>query len=132
MPCRRLPGAEIDPATSGDDPRLLLLLASREFQAGRPVKDRRSRDCFGQPRPARRGGGGGVSWPTGRSRPRSCLDLVADLALLDHGWPGAAAALQALVDRATHRAALIKLVEICVDGPLTDLMIPTQQRLADA
>src|SRR5258705_8911744 len=26
---------EIDPATSGDDPRLLLLLASREFQGGR-------------------------------------------------------------------------------------------------
>src|SRR5439155_3375719 len=62
-----------------------------------------------------------------------CLDLVADIALLDQDWPGAAAALQALADRAPHHiAALNRLVEVCVDGELSALLTPTQQRLADA
>jgi tetratricopeptide (TPR) repeat protein len=63
----------------------------------------------------------------------ACVDLVADAALLEEDWGGAAAALHEYVTRVPNQIpALMKLVEICVDGGLESTMYMAQAQLADA
>ena len=62
-----------------------------------------------------------------------CLDAVADHALADHDFAAAAAALHEFVTRVRyHVIALMRLVEICVDGGLEATMYEAQAQLADA
>jgi tetratricopeptide (TPR) repeat protein len=62
-----------------------------------------------------------------------CLDAVADAALEQKDFAGAASALNEFVSRApNHIVALMRLVEVCVDGGLEDSMHDAQARLADA
>lgn len=62
-----------------------------------------------------------------------CLDAVADAALAQKDFAGAASALNEFVARApNHIVALMRLVEVCVDGGLEDSMHDAQARLADA
>ncbi|MGE0591448.1 MAG: tetratricopeptide repeat protein [Vicinamibacterales bacterium] len=61
-----------------------------------------------------------------------CSDVVVEAALLDGEWSQAVEALQALTDREAHVPALIKLVEVCVDGGLDEPMRAAQAQLADA
>jgi tetratricopeptide (TPR) repeat protein len=63
----------------------------------------------------------------------ACLDAVAQVALAAGDYSAAAAALQALVSRVPHHVvALMRLVEICVDGGLDTSMQQAQGQLADA
>ena len=62
-----------------------------------------------------------------------CLDAVADAALEQKDYAGAASALNEFVSRApNHIVALMRLVEVCVDGGLEESMHDAQARLADA
>lgn len=62
-----------------------------------------------------------------------CVDLVADAALLEDDWGGAASALHEFVTRVpNHIPALMRLLDICVDGGLESTMHIAQAQLVDA
>jgi tetratricopeptide (TPR) repeat protein len=62
-----------------------------------------------------------------------CLDAVAEVALRDSDYSGAAAALNEFVSRVPHNVvALMRMVEVCVDGGLESSMQQAQAQLADA
>jgi tetratricopeptide (TPR) repeat protein len=62
-----------------------------------------------------------------------CIDAVADAALADKDYAAAAAALHEFVTRVrSHVVALMRLVDICVDGGLEATMYEAQAQLADA
>jgi tetratricopeptide (TPR) repeat protein len=62
-----------------------------------------------------------------------CLDAVADHAVAENDYAAAAAALHEFVTRVRyHVVALMRLVEICVDGRLEATMYEAQAQLADA
>ncbi len=61
------------------------------------------------------------------------LDLAADAAVAEHDWASAAAGLQEMVTRVPmYLPALMRLVEVCVDGGLEGTMHSAQAQLADA
>ena len=61
------------------------------------------------------------------------IDAVADIALADNDFAAAAVALQEFTARApSHLVALMRLVEICVDGGLESTMYEAQAQLAEA
>jgi tetratricopeptide (TPR) repeat protein len=63
----------------------------------------------------------------------ACLDLIVDRQIAASEWEGAVAMLHEFVARApTQIPALLKLVEICVDGGLESTMYEAQAQLADA
>lgn len=62
-----------------------------------------------------------------------CIDAVADKAVEEGDFAAAAAALHELVTRVgDHIIALMRLVEVCVDGGLEATMYSAQAQLADA
>jgi tetratricopeptide (TPR) repeat protein len=62
-----------------------------------------------------------------------CAEVVSDAAVADEGFEAAAAILDAFVRRVPdHVAALMKLIEVAVDGGLDATMYAAQARLADA
>ena len=62
-----------------------------------------------------------------------CVDLLVDAATAAEDWDAAASLLQEFVTRVPdHVGALIRLVEIAVDGSLDELMVAAQVQLADA
>jgi tetratricopeptide (TPR) repeat protein len=59
--------------------------------------------------------------------------MAAETALIEADWAAAAAGLQEFAARVPgHIPALLRLIEICVDGELESLLTETQARLADA
>ena len=61
------------------------------------------------------------------------VELAAEAAVAQSDWPAAAAVLQEFVTRVpNHIPALMRLVEICVDGGLEATMYSAQAQLADA
>src|SRR6185503_9916608 len=61
------------------------------------------------------------------------VEVAADTAVGENDWGAAAAALQEFVTRVpNHVPALMRLVEICVDGGLEATMYSAQSQLADA
>ena len=72
----------------------------------------------------------------GRLKPDAgfpCIDLVADHAVAADDWRTAASALRAFLSCAPeHVPALMRLVEVCVDGGLEATMHAAQAQLADA
>jgi tetratricopeptide (TPR) repeat protein len=131
-----LEALELDPSAS-DDPRLLLIVARREFEADRLEQGRSALTRLLSSNPEHRDDvvtfGCELAQQGKVETAFLCVDLVADLALLNGDVPGAAIALQAFTDQVPdHALALMKLVEVCVDGNLDDLLTTTQGRLADA
>ena len=62
-----------------------------------------------------------------------CIDAAVDAAIAASEFQAAAGLLQAFIDRVpAHIPALLKLVEVCVDGGLETAMYETQARLTDA
>jgi tetratricopeptide (TPR) repeat protein len=62
-----------------------------------------------------------------------CIDAVADAALAENDYGAAAAALHEFVTRVRyHVIALMRLVDVCVDGGLEATMYEAQAQLADA
>lgn len=77
-----------------------------------------------------------LGWSFCQSNPQAaflCIDRASDVALKEGDYQTAASILQEYVARATLQIpALLKLVEICVDGGLESAMYETQGQLCDA
>ena len=122
--------------TAGDDPDLLLTVADIQlrgdkFEEGVAIVRR----LLGQD-PSRREQIAVLGWSVAEKAPEAgflVVELAADSAVAEVDWPGAAAVLQEFVTRVpNHIPALMRLVEICVDGGLESTMYSAQAQLADA
>ncbi len=122
--------------TAGDDPELLLTVADIQlrgdkFEEGVAIvrrlleADASRREQIAQ-----------LGWSVAEQAPEAgflIVELAADAAVTEVDWPGAAAVLQEFVTRVpNHIPALMRLVEICVDGSLESTMYSAQAQLADA
>lgn len=123
--------------TAGDDPELLRVLARLEFDAGRLEEGRAVLERLVIARPERRDDLIILSCELADARrvepAFACADAFASLAALGGDWEGAAAGLQEFVTRVPHHIpALMKLIDVCVDGSLDGTMYAVQKQLTDA
>jgi tetratricopeptide (TPR) repeat protein len=123
--------------TAGDDPALLMALARVELESGRIEEGKSALNRLLAVDSARREGLVFVASELADQgkvdAAYACVELVADAALLEEDWGGAASALHEFVTRVPNQIpALMKLVEICVDGGLESTMYMAQAQLADA
>lgn len=122
---------------AGDDPELLRALARLELQAGQLEPGRETLRHLLRVHPARRDDIVFVAIDLVDDKRVEagflCVDLVADTALLEDDWGGAASALHEFVTRVpNHIPALTRLLDICVDGGLESTMHMAQAQLVDA
>lgn len=122
--------------TAGDNAPLWLSLAEIELAAGRYDEGRKAvvqaLHLDGAQREAAAVLGCRLA-ETDAEAGYPCLDAVADHALAEGDHAAAAAALHEFVTRVRyHVIALMRLVEICVDGGLEATMYEAQAQLADA
>ncbi|MCC7416010.1 MAG: tetratricopeptide repeat protein [Acidobacteria bacterium] len=122
--------------TAGGDPQLLLTVADIQMRGGRfedgiAILRRLLDDDV-----SRREQIAQLGWSIAEKHAESGFqvsELAADTAVAQADWPGAAAVLQEFVTRVpNHIPALMRLVEICVDGGLEATMYSAQAQLADA
>ena len=122
--------------TAGDDSTLLLTVAEMQLRGGRIDEGvalvRRLLDQD----PSLRDDVAQLGWNIAEHAPEAgfiVVELAADTAVAQSDWPAAAAVLQEFVTRLpSHIPALMRLVEICVDGGLEATMYSAQAQLADA
>jgi tetratricopeptide (TPR) repeat protein len=122
---------------AGDDAELVLLLARLEFGIGRLEEGRRALAHLLTVRGDRRDDVVALSRElVDAGQPEAafaCVDLFADEVGRRGEWSVAAAGLEAFVERVPHHVpALMRLVEVCVDGGLDARMTAAQGQLADA
>ena len=122
--------------TAGDDPELLLLAADIKLRGASAddglaiLRGLLDRD------PGRREQIALLGWKVAETHGEAgfkVVELAADRSVAQSDFPAAAAALQEFVTRVpNHIPALMRLVEICVDGGLEATMYSAQAQLADA
>jgi len=124
--------------TAGDDPDLLLTVADIRLRGEAESVDEGlsiARRLIEQDR-TRRDRVAQLGWTIAEHSPEAgfkVVELAADTAVAENDWGAAAAALQEFVTRVpNHIPALMRLVEICVDGGLEATMYSAQSQLADA
>ena len=122
--------------SAGGNPQLLLMLAEIRLRSERVDEALEIARQLIHDDPMRRQDVAMVGWTVAEQAPEAGLklvDLAADTAVAHQDWPSAAAALQEFVTRVpNHVPALMRLVEICVDGGLEATMYSAQAQLADA
>ena len=122
--------------TAGNDPQLLLTVAEIRLRSDRVDEGLTIVRRLLDEDPARREAIALLGWNLAEHAPEAAfraVELAADVAVTQGDWPAAAAALQEFVTRVTtHIPALMRLVEICVDGGLEATMYSAQAQLADA
>ena len=122
--------------SAGSDPRLLLTVAEMRLRGGRIDEGVEIIKRLLAEDPSRREDIALLGWSVAEQAPDAgfrIVELAADTAVAQGDWAGAAAALQEFVTRVTgHVPALMRLVEICVDGGLEATMYSAQGQLADA
>ena len=122
--------------SAGDDPALLLTVADMQLRGDKFEKGLAIVRRLLEQDPSRREQIAVLGWSVADHKPDvgfSVVELAADAAVALADWPGAAAALQEFVTRVpNHIPALMRLVEICVDGGLEATMYSAQGQLADA
>ena len=126
----------LDAETAGNDPELLVALAEIELHGER---DDSARDILRRVLGADKSRADAIvnlGWSFVQARPMTafmCIELIVDLKAAGGDYPAAAAMLQEYVARAsTQVPALLKLVELCVDGGLESTMYDAQAQLCDA
>jgi tetratricopeptide (TPR) repeat protein len=121
--------------TAGDDPELLLALATVEFAEGKEEDARVAMARVLALAPDREPDIARLADSLlEQSRVESafaCVDAMTDAALLQGDVPRAAVALQAFVERTPHIPALAKLVGISVEAGLSERLRETQAQLVD-
>ncbi|MBW8895161.1 MAG: tetratricopeptide repeat protein [Acidobacteria bacterium] len=126
----------LDGKTAGDDPALLLALADIELRSGRLDQAREIVPRLLSVSPESREAVVELAWQLCDGSPDAafvCLDPVVDAAAGAREFDYAATVLQEFVSRRPgYIAALLKLVEVCVDGGLESTMCDAQTQLADA
>lgn len=126
----------LDRSIAGDDAGLLMALAEIELRSGHLAPVRELFSDVLKTHPESRGRIVELAWSVADSSPAGalmCIDTVVDVELARTNFMDAAALLQEFATRVPGQiAALLKLVEICVDGGLEAVMYETQAQLADA
>jgi tetratricopeptide (TPR) repeat protein len=122
--------------SAGDDPALLLTVADMQLRGDKIEEGLAIVRRLLEEDPARREQIAVMGWGVAEQKPEAgfaIVELAADAAIVLADWPGAAAVLQEFVTRVpNHIPALMRLVEICVDGGLEATMYSAQGQLADA
>jgi tetratricopeptide (TPR) repeat protein len=118
------------------DPELLLALAEVELRAGRRQEGREAAVRFVGAVPSQHDNLMRLGLRLCATDPEAgfeCVDVAADAAVAEHEFSAAAAGLGEFVTLVPgHVPALMKLVEVCVDGGLGAAMYTAQAQLADA
>ncbi|MFL6280264.1 MAG: tetratricopeptide repeat protein [Vicinamibacterales bacterium] len=126
----------LDRKSAGDDPGLLLALADIELRSGRLDEVRAILQQVLSVNGDSRQSVIDLAWNYSDSSPDAafvCLDAAVDSAIAGREFDDAASLLQEFVTRRpAHVPALLKLVEVCVDGGLESTMCDAQTQLADA
>ena len=122
--------------TAGNDPELLMTVADIRLRSDNPEEGMAIVRRMLEEDPAKRERLAQLGWTVAESKPDAgfmVVEFTADHAVAQSDWPGAAALLQEFVTRVpNHIPALMRLVEICVDGGLEATMYEAQAQLADA
>jgi tetratricopeptide (TPR) repeat protein len=126
----------LTPEVAGNDPELLWLLAEMELRDGRIPEGTALLEKMLIDDPSRRDAlvilGCSVA-EVNLDAGYECIEVAARTAIAADEWGSAAAALNEFVSRVpNHIPALMRLVEICVDGGLEATMHSAQAQLADA
>ena len=126
----------LDEDSAGDDPALLLPLVEIELRSGELT---RAKGVLGRllvADPTRRAVVADLGWSFVGSSPETtflCIDAAVDSAVAEHEFQQAATSLQEFAARVPGQIpALLKLVEVCVDGGLEQTMYDAQEQLTDA
>ena len=126
----------LDERAAGDDPGLLIALAEVELREGQIEAARPVIVRVLQIEPTMVNEVVNVGWSFCQSNPQAafmCIEQAAELAARQSDFQTAASLLQEYVARSTVQIpALLKLVEVCVDGGLEATMYETQAQLCDA
>lgn len=126
----------LDRATAGSDPALMFPLLEIELRSGRLDASRELLTELLHADPSRRARIVDLAWtlaPVSSDAAFVCIDTAVNGELAVGNYMDAAAILQEFTTRVSGQiAALLKLVEICVDGGLEAAMYETQAQLADA
>lgn len=126
----------VSPATAGSNPALWMLLAELALRDGRIEEG-----CAAVARaieidPVQREAAVSLACRLAESAPEAAypaVEVVTDGAVLEGDFAAAAAALHEFVSRVRqHMVALMRLVEVCVDGGLEATLTAAQAQLADA
>jgi tetratricopeptide (TPR) repeat protein len=121
---------------AGQDPALLLAYAEMELKGSNSDAALHAIREALQHDPSRRNDVVQLAWRVSELSADlafECVELVATHAVEARDWDAAATALQEFVARVSnHVPALMKLVEVCVDGGLESAMHAAQAHLADA
>ena len=122
--------------TAGSNPTMWLMLAEIELRGGRTTE---GRDAVVQALTLDRSQAqaavvlGCKLAESSSDAGYACIEAVADAALAEGDYAAAAVALHEFTTRVrSHLVALMRLVEICVDGGLEATMYEAQTALADA
>lgn len=122
--------------TAGGDPKLLMTAAEIQLRAGKVDEGMALVRRLLEEDPARREDIAMLGWNVAPHAPEAgfaVVELSAEAAVAKNDWASAAAALQEFVTRVpSFIPALMRLVEICVDGGLEATMYSAQAQLADA
>ncbi len=126
----------LTPEVAASDPALLWVLAEMELRDGRIAEGTAVLQRMLAEDPARRDAlvilGCSVA-EVNRDAGYECIEVAASAAIASGEWASAAAALNEFVSRVpNHIPALMRLVEVCVDGGLEATMHSAQAQLADA
>ena len=126
----------LDEDSAGDDPALLLPLAEIELRSGELARAKGLLARLLAADPSRRGAVAELGWSFVDSSPETaftCIDAAVDGAMAASAFQEAATSLQDFVGRVPGQIpALLKLVEVCVDGGLEQPMYEAQELLTDA
>lgn len=126
----------LDAETAASDPALQLALAGIELQGGAIDRGRALLQQLVASDAAHVGRVTEAAWSLASASPDAafaCVEVAAEALLAASDYQGAAALLQDFLTRVPRQIpALLKLVEVCVDGGLEATMYQTQTELADA
>jgi Flp pilus assembly protein TadD len=126
----------LTPEVAAADPDLLWVLAEMELRDGRVAEGTGLLKQILADDPSKRDGLVILGCSVAEVNPDAgfqCIEVAANAAIASDEWGSAAAALNEFVSRVpNHIPALMRLVEICVDGGLEATMHSAQAQLADA
>ena len=126
----------LDEDSAGEDPTLLLPLAEIELRSGELARAKVLLGRLLGADPSRRADVAALGWSFVGSSPETtftCIDAAVDGATATAEFQEAATSLQEFVARVPGQIpALLKLVEVCVDGGLEQAMYEAQEQLTDA
>jgi tetratricopeptide (TPR) repeat protein len=121
---------------AGSDPQLLQTVAEIQLRGGNTAEGLAVVRRVLEDDPSRREQIALLGWTIAEQAPDAgfgVVEIAADAAVAAEDWASAAAGLQEFVTRVpNHIPALMRLVEICVDGGLEATMYSAQAHLADA